>query len=146
MREIFPELLWIGNARDARDVTGVLDRGITAVVDLALEEPPIQFPRDIVYCRLPLLDGDENHPAVLQTALTTVARFLEGELPTLVACSGGMSRSPAVVAGALSLAQACPFAEALQQIAETGPCDVAPGLWNEIQKLLEEGEPETYSG
>lgn len=136
MREIFPELLWIGNARDARDVKGVLDRGIIAVVDLALEEPPISFPRDIVYCRLPLLDGDENHPAVLQTALITVARFLEGELPTLVACSGGMSRSPAIVAGALALAQACPLTVSMQQVAETGPCDVAPGLWNEIQHLL----------
>jgi protein-tyrosine phosphatase len=146
MREIFPELLWIGNARDARDVKGVLDRGITAVVDLALEEPPISFPRDIVYCRLPLLDGDENHPAVLQTALITVARFLEGELPTLVACSGGMSRSPAIVAGALALAQACPLTVSMQQVAETGPCDVAPGLWNEIQHLLQQGEPETYSG
>ncbi len=146
MREIFPELLWIGNARDARDVKGVLDQGFTAVVDLALEEPPIQFPRDIVYCRLPLLDGDENHPAVLQTALITVARFLEGELPTLVACSGGMSRSPAIVAGALALAQACPLTVSMQQVAETGPCDVAPGLWNEIQHLLQQGGPEAYSG
>lgn len=138
MREIFPELLWIGNARDARDVKGVLDLGITAVVDLALEEPPIQFPRDIVYCRLPLLDGEENQPAVFQTALLTVARFIQGDIPTLVACSGGMSRSPAVVAGALSLVKACPFAEALQQVAEAGPCDIAPGLWNEIEQLLTE--------
>lgn len=138
MREILPQLLWIGNARAARDVTGVLDQGISAVVDLALEEPPISYPRDIVYCRLPILDGEENQPAVLQTALLTVTRFIQGNIPTLVACSGGMSRSPAVVAGALSLVKACPFAEALQQVAATGPCDVAPGLWNEIEQLLTE--------
>ncbi|QDT28883.1 hypothetical protein Enr10x_42290 [Gimesia panareensis] len=146
MREILPQLLWIGNARAARDVTGVLDRGITAVVDPALEEPPISYPRDIVYCRLPILDGEDNQPAVLQTALLTVARFIQGDIPTLVACSGGMSRSPAVVAGALSLVKACPFAEALRQVAATGPCDVAPGLWNEIQHLLEQGGAESYSG
>ena len=29
-----------------RDVRGVLDLGIAAIVDLAIEEPPIQFPRD----------------------------------------------------------------------------------------------------
>ena len=141
MREILPQLLWIGNARDARDVKQVLDLGITAVVDLAREEPSVNYPREIVYCRLPLIDGDENQTVVLQTALTTVARFLTADLPTLVACSAGMSRSPAIAAGALSLVQDCSFAAALQQVAATGPCDVAPGLWNEIQQLLEEMEP-----
>ncbi|QDU04622.1 Dual specificity phosphatase, catalytic domain [Gimesia chilikensis] len=138
MREILPRLLWIGNARDARDLNQVLDLGITAVIDLAREEPPVSYPREIVYCRLPLIDGDENQTVVLQTALTTVARFITAELPTLVACSAGMSRSPAIVAGALSLVHDCPFPEALQQVAASGPCDVAPGLWNEIERLLTE--------
>lgn len=141
MREILPRLLWIGNARDARDFNQVLDLGITAVIDLAWEEPPISYPREIVYCRLPLIDGDENQTVVLQTALTTVARFISADLPTLVACSAGMSRSPAIVAGALSLVHDCPFSTALQQVASSGPCDVAPGLWNEIQQLLEKTEP-----
>ena len=141
MREILPRLLWIGNARDARDFNQVLDLGITAVIDLAREEPPISYPREIVYCRLPLIDGDENQTVVLQTALTTAARFISADLPTLVACSGGMSRSPAIAAGALSLVYDSPFAAALQQVAATGPCDVAPGLWNEIQQLLEKTKP-----
>lgn len=141
MREVLPRLLWIGNARDARDLNQVLDLGITAVIDLAREEPPISYPREIVYCRLPLIDGDENQTVVLQTALTTVAHFISADLPTLVACSAGMSRSPAIAAGALALVQDCSFSAALQQVAATGPCDVAPGLWNEIQQLLEELEP-----
>ena len=65
MREILPRLLWIGNARDARDFNQVLDLGITAVIDLAREEPPISYPREIVYCRLLLIDGDENQTVVL---------------------------------------------------------------------------------
>ncbi|MEQ9068106.1 MAG: dual specificity protein phosphatase, partial [Gimesia chilikensis] len=85
MREVLPRLLWIGNARDARDFNQVLDLGITAVIDLAWEEPPISYPREIVYCRLPLIDGDENQTVVLQTALTTAARFISADLPTLVA-------------------------------------------------------------
>ena len=137
MREIIPQTLWIGNARDARDVKGVLDLGISAIIDLAMEESPIIFPREIVYCRLPLIDGDENSPPVLQTAIETLMRFIQAEKPTLVACSGGMSRSPAIAAAAISKINATSFDEAVKQIAATGPCDVAPGLWNEIQALLE---------
>ncbi|MFH1302446.1 MAG: dual specificity protein phosphatase [Planctomycetota bacterium] len=136
MREVIPQTLWIGNARDVRDVQRVLDLGIAAIIDLAREEPPISFPREIIYSRLPLIDGEENNPAVLQTAIETVARFVQAEIPTLVACSGGMSRSPAIVAAAMSKINSIHFAEAIEQIAATGPCDVAPGLWNEIQALL----------
>lgn len=133
MREIIAPTLWIGNARDARDVRGVLDLGISVVIDLAFEEPPIIFPREIIYCRLPLLDGDENNPAVLQTAIEMVARFIQADVPTLVACSGGMSRSPAIVAAAMSIVNAIRFEEAIKQISSNGPCDVSPGLWNQIQ-------------
>ena len=42
---------------DARDISAVLGLGIVAIVDLAMEEPSIHFPRDIVYCRIPLVDG-----------------------------------------------------------------------------------------
>lgn len=66
MREVIVNRLWIGNALDARDVSGVLRLGIEAVVDLAIEEPPIQYPRDLVYCRFPLVDGAENSPSVLR--------------------------------------------------------------------------------
>lgn len=138
MREIIPQTLWIGNARDARNVKSVLDLGISAIIDLAMEEPSATFPREIVYCRLPLVDGEENNPSVLQTAIETLVRFIHAEVPTLVACSGGMSRSPAIVAAALSKINATSFDEAIKQIASIGPCDVAPGLWNEIQTLLEE--------
>ena len=64
MREFVPTKLWIGNAVDARDIRGVLGCGIAAVMDLAIEEPPIQFPRDIVYCRFPLIDGAGNQSAI----------------------------------------------------------------------------------
>src|SRR4051812_8223868 len=96
MRDVLPAV-WIGTARDARDVSAVLALGIAAVIDLAAEEPVIQFPRDIVYCRYPLLDGDGNAPAVIRAAVLTLKTLLESQTPTLVACSGGMSRSPAVL-------------------------------------------------
>ena len=97
MREVIPSKLWIGNALDARDIRGVLGCGIAVIVDLAFEEPPIQSPRGIVYCRFPLLDGAGNESAILRAAVETVAHFMATGMPTLVACGAGMSRSPAIV-------------------------------------------------
>ena len=94
MREIIPSTLWIGNAQDARDIKRVLTAEIRVVIDLAIDEPPILFPRDIVYCRFPLLDGEGNSPAILQAAIETMTTFVAAGHRTLVACSGGMSRSP----------------------------------------------------
>ena len=80
MREIIPRRVWIGNARDATDVTGVLENEIAAVVHLAMEEPPTVFPREIIYCRFPLLDGAGNSPAILRTAIHTVSMLIEGKV------------------------------------------------------------------
>ena len=63
MRELVPQRLWIGNAGDARDPARVLDAGVAALVNLAAEELPPDFPRDILYCHFPLLDGPGNSPA-----------------------------------------------------------------------------------
>jgi protein-tyrosine phosphatase len=136
MREILSQRLWIGNAREARDVRGVLDLGIVAVIDLAMEEPPISYPRDVTYCRFPLVDGGGNSAAVLRAAVATTVEFLRSNVPTLVACSAGMSRSPALVAAALSRTEAITPEDALQQITAFGPHDVSLSLWRELVEVL----------
>lgn len=138
MREIIPTRLWIGNAMDARNVTGMLGLGIAAVVDLAIEEPPIQFPRDVVYCRFPLIDGTGNQPAVLRVAIDTVAYFIASRTPTLVACGAGMSRSPAIVAAAMAMTKRIALADVLEKLTAGQPHDVSPGLLAEITKLVAE--------
>jgi hypothetical protein len=132
MREVISGKLWIGNACDLRDVSALYSCGIAAVVDLAIEEPTFQSPRDIVYCRFPLLDGEGNSQSLLRTAVETVSAFIERQTPVLVGCSGGMSRSPAIVAAALARSKQQSPVECLNQIAATGPHDVSPTLWNEI--------------
>src|SRR5690242_9420928 len=102
MREVLPDLLWIGNAIEARDIAGVLQRGIEAVVDVAIEEKPIAFPRDILYARVPLNDGEGNRPEFLRMAVELVMQLIAGKCRTLVCCGAGMSRSPAVVAMAVA--------------------------------------------
>ena len=39
---MIPDVLWIGNALEARDVKRVLDLQLQAVIDLAMEEAPIR--------------------------------------------------------------------------------------------------------
>lgn len=145
MREIIPGILWIGNAHDARDVKGVLACGITVVIDLAIEELPIQFPRDIVYCRFPLVDGDGNSPALLKSVIDTTANFVIAEQPTLVACSGGMSRSPAIVSAVLAKIESFELNAAVERVTATGPCDFSPGLWNDVRRLFERECPSSTS-
>lgn len=110
----------------------MLGCGIAAVIDLAMEEPPIQFPRDIVYCRFPLIDGAGNQPTILRAAIETVASFMTSGTPTLVVCGAGMSRSPAIVAAALATGERITLADALARLTAGQPHDVSPGLLQDI--------------
>ena len=135
MREVTPTRLWIGNTLDARKISNVLNCGIAVVIDLAIEEPPIQFPRDIVYCRFPLVDGAGNPSAILRAAVETVAHFMAAGTPTLVACGAGMSRSPAIVAAALAQTERITLMDALAQLTAGQPHDVSPGLLQDLAKV-----------
>ena len=99
MRVVLDGRLWLGNAGDLRDPT-VLDRqGIRAVVQVALEERPPQLPRELLCCHFPIVDG-ENEPSVVAVALEAAAALVRTATPTLICCGAGMSRSPAIAAGA----------------------------------------------
>lgn len=139
MREVIPGFIWIGNARDAHDVAAVLEKEIQAVVDLAMEEPPGHYPREIIYCRFPLIDGEGNPLSLLKTAIQTLATLIQTKTRTLVVCGGGMSRSPAITAAALFVANGDSPDEWLKQIATAGPHDVSPSLWNEIRQTISQG-------
>lgn len=55
MHEVIPNSLRLGHTGDARDATRLVDAGIAAVVDLALEDSPPRLPREMTYCRFPLI-------------------------------------------------------------------------------------------
>jgi protein-tyrosine phosphatase len=137
MREVIPTVLWIGNAQDGHNVQAVLGLGISAVVNLAMEEPPTLYPRDVVYCRFPLIDGAGNATAVLKSAIDTIANLIRGPIPTLVTCDGGMSRSPAIVAAALAAIENTSPEKALARIAAAGPHDVSATFWADVQQAVE---------
>ena len=133
MREIIASRLWLGNANDVRDLRTVHDRNIAAIVDLAFELSPPEITRDLIYCRTPIVDGSGNSTAILRTAIETVAALIRGEVPTLVACGAGMSRSPAIVSAALAVVRRQTLDEMLISVVADGPHDVSPSLWNDIK-------------
>jgi len=135
MRKLSGHSLWLGNAGDGRDYKRFLDTGIQAVVQVAAEEPVLELPRDLVYCRFPLVDGPGNDLNVLQIAITTLASLLEKQVPTLVVCGAGLSRSPAVAAAAIAVVFQKSADECLKGVAEHFPADVAPALWDEVKML-----------
>ena len=141
MNQIENRRLWIGHAGDGRDVPGLLQRRIRAVVQLAIEEPPLQLPRELIYYRIPLLDGDGNSDRLIQLAIDAVAHLIREQMPLLVCCSGGMSRSPAIVAAAFSQIEQVDPRECLKAVSESHPSDVSPGLWEQICRNLRESCP-----
>jgi len=98
VHKIEPHALWTGHAADGRDYRAIFALGIEAVVQLALEEPPLAPPRELLYFRCPLLDGAGNRETVLDFAIATVSALAPAEIPTLVCCGAGLSRSVTIAA------------------------------------------------
>jgi hypothetical protein len=136
MRKVMGFPLWLGHSGDVRDPSRLLESGIGAVVCVVASEPAPALPRDLVYCRFPLVDGAGNPDWLLRAAVETVAGLLRSGTATLVHCSAGMSRSPAVGGAGLALASGCSFGEGLKAVTESGATDVSPGLWEAIQEAM----------
>ena len=132
MLEIRPKRLWIGNAQDLRSPRELFRKGIAAVVDLAWEESPAVLPREMVYCRFPLHDGEGNNPATLRNALQLVVSLLVTEIPTVVGCSAGMSRSPAIAACALAFHLKQSPQDVLSQMMNQTSLEIHPALLNDL--------------
>ena len=135
MISIHNKLLWLGHARDAREPRALYDAGVKAVVDLAYAESAAVLPRDFIYCRFPLVDGGGNERAVLRLALQTIMTLLDAGLPTLVACSVGMSRSPTLAAFALAAHLHVKPEEIVLRISELKSLELNGALWNDVSAL-----------
>jgi hypothetical protein len=132
VRRISGYSLWLGHVGDVCDLRDIHAEGILAIVDLAIDEPPASLTRELVYCRLPLVDGMGNPPWVLRAAVETVAYLLRCDAPTLVYCGAGMSRSPCIAAAAITRIRGCSAAEGLAVVLQSTRADISPGLWAEI--------------
>jgi hypothetical protein len=136
MRRIDPHALWIGHSGECHDVRLLRRSQIAAVVDLALNEPPAVLAHDMVYARFPLVDGVRNPRWLIAAAIDTTASLLTSRMPTLVACGAGMSRSPAVAAGAIALVTRRNPAECLREVIRGAPADISPALWDDVLSAI----------
>ena len=135
VRRIEPYALWIGNAGDGSQPALLYETGIRCVVQLAYEERAAELPRDLIVVRVPLNDGAGNDPAALRLAISTVAELIEQKIPTLVCCGAGMSRSPAIVAMALSKIENHSAAACLERLTAQHAADVSTSLWADLMRL-----------
>ena len=146
MHQLAPYRLWVGNRGDLADLRRLQDEGVRGVLDLAREEPLPRLSRDLLYCRFPLIDGAGNDPWLLVSAISMAAHLIKLELPTLVACSTGISRGPAIVAAALGSVTLRPPAACLRFVTGRAPHDVNPGLWKEITEVASSLEHAPVAG
>ena len=148
MRQVAGRGLWIGNVGDLLDVRAVMSAGIEAVVEVADCEQLATLPRGLIRFRFPLSDGGSNPEWMLRLAARSVAALLRANVPTLVCCSAGMSRSVCAAGAGFAIADGRSFKEALLLIAESGPADVSSRLLVQFQSALdgcspvESGQPE----
>jgi hypothetical protein len=138
MREIVSGCLWLGNAADVRDPRRLLGAGVEAVVDLAYEESPAALPRTMLYCRFPVVDGAGNRPQLLVTAIESTVGLVSRQIPTLVGCGAGMSRSPAILAAVLAIVRGQSPETCLQELLTAVPHDVSPTLWADVKIAYKE--------
>ena len=136
MHEIHPGLLWIGHAVDVRNPKPLFDVGITAVVDVAYEEPPAQLPRQLIYCRFPISDDSGNEPTVLRQTVQTIVDLLSSGTPTIVACSAGMSRSPIFAAAALAIYLGESPDDVIMRIGSSKSLEVSGPLWSDVINIV----------
>lgn len=137
MHELHPRLLWIGHTLDVSNPRRLFDVGITAIIDLAYEEPPAQISRQFTYCRFPLNDGGGNSPNTLLLALRTTADLLRTDTRTLIACSAGMSRSPTIAAFALAYHLSEQPEVVIARIADSISLELKPALWADTLNAFE---------
>lgn len=124
---------------DARDLKSIYDQQIRAVVDLAINEPPAQLGREIIYCRFPLNDGDVSNDGLIAITVRTVAAMIQNNTRTIVACSAGMSRAPTIAAASIALLTGRDPDECLLDLISNAPNDVSPILWAQIKRVYNTG-------
>src|SRR5689334_4341784 len=104
MRQIGNRTLWLGHSGDMRDSRSLMAAGVEAMIELADSEPFTVLPRELIRCRFPLSDGGSNPPWLIRLAAETVVALIREEVPTLVGCANGLSRSVCAAAAGVSLA------------------------------------------
>jgi len=136
MNQIQPYLLHVGHLGDGQHFKALFDENIRAVVQVAWENAPLQLPRELIFCRFPLIDGPGNRPEPIRLAIETVVHLLREQVSVLVCCDSGASRAPAIAAAALAQYTGKPLSGCLQEVTRHRHADVHPALYEHIEGIL----------
>lgn len=136
MRKLADYAVYLANAYEARDLWAIHAAEIAAVMDLALNEPPLQVTRELVYCRFPLIDGAGNPAWLIRAAVHSLAALLRANVVTLVFCSAGLSRSPVILAAAIASLRNTSIHDELLSVLRSAPADVSPALVLDVAAAL----------
>lgn len=138
MREIVVGRVYCGNVGDLDDIAALRRAGVHAVVELAIEEPPSRAGREMIWIRIPITDGAGSAGQFVEMALRCVSSLVLAKIPVLVACSAGMSRSPSIIAGAISIAEDRDPDVVLQEVVRGASADVSNHLWHQVRSLVQQ--------
>ncbi|OSP08266.1 hypothetical protein B9H04_06800 [Halorubrum ezzemoulense DSM 17463] len=110
------EGLFVGTVDDAGATERLYERGITTIVSVIRGAPAGGYPADVTVVTVPMLDGPQNDLERFEQAVSHVLSVLQTDESLLVHCSAGASRSPAVAATALALADDIGLEAAVDQL------------------------------
>ena len=113
--------LFVGTATDATDESTLRAHEIEVIVSLTATSPAGNVPAELTLVEIPMMDGPQNSQEAFETAVAAVGSRLATGEKTLLHCSAGASRSPAVAATALALHRDSELEAAFQQILTRRP-------------------------
>lgn len=136
MTEILPSLIWLANGLEVRDLELIGEMQIDAIVDLAYEEPPIASLKSRLTFRVPLIDGEGNNRTHIRLAVLTTTELIRSKTPFVIACSAGISRSPAILAAGLAMVDHCTVEEKLEFIKAKKRIGVSQAFLSDVQSAM----------
>jgi predicted protein tyrosine phosphatase len=74
--------------------------------------------------------------ADISAVIDLVAGLIREDVPTLVGCGMGLSRSPCIAGAAIARVRGCPADEGLAIALGSSPADVSPGLWGDVRRIV----------
>jgi protein-tyrosine phosphatase len=137
VRHRITDRLHVGDRAAARDVAGLTDAGVTAVLRLTHGTPPA-YPDSLTVVERPLIDGPQNDRANFRAAVDRLTALLDAGETVLVHCSAGSSRSVAVAAATLARRDGTDVETALARVRSVhGDADPHPALVDHARHAVE---------
>ncbi|XP_014242686.1 dual specificity protein phosphatase 10 isoform X2 [Cimex lectularius] len=128
--------LYVGNARDARDIQLMKDLGVTKVLNVTQAGVPSQEASGIAYRQLPASDStQQNIKQYFEEAFSFIEDARKSNGSVLVHCQAGVSRSPTIAIAYIMKHRGVSMVEAYKLV-KTARSIISPNL-NFMGQLLE---------